>query len=140
MEDVGKQLLSQNAPPPPPSHLLCHHPYHLPSPGCPRSSVEEVGAGAAAVRRAAGRLGCRPDAPGARASPGHPSPQSSSGFATYASGFCRVEGQRRGTKEEQLHHIPANSDGLSVTDHVYHPNPGRPGFTPLNKPRMTSVQ
>lgn len=56
---------------------------HLPSlSGGPHSSVGAVGAGAAAVRRVAGDPGCRPDAPGARASPGRPSPQSSAGLVT----------------------------------------------------------
>ena len=101
MEDVGKQQLSQNSPPPPlpppphPAPPSLPPPHRFP-PDRPGSSVGEAGAGAAAVRRAAGRLGCRPDAPGARASPGHPSPQSSSGFAIYASGFCGEEGQSRG--------------------------------------------
>lgn len=82
-------------PPPPPPH----------PPGHPCSIAGADGAGAAEVRRAAWRLRCRPATPGAHASHGHPSPQFSSGFATYAFGFCGQKGKQKKNTEEELHVI-----------------------------------
>lgn len=71
----------------PPLSLLPPPPWH--------NSVGAAGAGVAEGHRVAGSLGCRPAAPGAHAYPGRPSPQSSSGYETYASGFWRWNGRGR---------------------------------------------